>query len=158
MSSPERSDEERGLFSVLVGNGLPPLMLVAGSLVLAGGFAVFLALTGEFLPHDIRYLGMSTADLCSVEDCRVERATAPRATRRPRPTDRGKPATKPTSCVPDSYGSYRPEPTRSARNSSQVRRPIARSGATLTPARTARAARPGSLTGRIGRRRWTACR
>jgi hypothetical protein len=71
MSSLDRSDEERGLFSVLVGNGLPPLMVVAGSLVLAGGFAVFLALTGEFLPHDIRYLQMSAANLCSVEDCRV---------------------------------------------------------------------------------------
>jgi hypothetical protein len=71
MSSLDRSDEERGLFSALVGNGLPPLTVVAGSLVLAGGFAVFLALTGEFLPHDIRYLQMSAADLCSVEDCRV---------------------------------------------------------------------------------------
>lgn len=71
MSAPDRSDEERGLFAVLVGDGLPLLMAGAGGLVLAGGFVVFLALTGEFLPHDIRYLQMSAVDLCSVEDCRV---------------------------------------------------------------------------------------
>jgi hypothetical protein len=71
MRSPDRSDAERGLFSLIVGNGLPLLLIGAGSLVLAGGFALFLALAGEFLPHDIRYLGMSAADLCSVEDCRV---------------------------------------------------------------------------------------
>ncbi|HEX2774464.1 MAG TPA: hypothetical protein VHN18_18820 [Micromonosporaceae bacterium] len=71
MRSVDRSDEERGLFAVLVGDGLPLLMVAAGSLVLGGGFAVFLALTGEFLPHDIRYLQMSAVDLCSVEDCRV---------------------------------------------------------------------------------------
>lgn len=41
--------------------------------------------------------------------------------------------------------------TRSARNSSHVRLPTARSGARLAPARTACAARPGSRTGRIGR-------
>jgi hypothetical protein len=71
MRSLDRADEDRGLFAVLVGDGLPLLMVGAGSLVLAGGFAVFLALTGEFLPHDIRYLQMSAGDLCSVEDCRV---------------------------------------------------------------------------------------
>jgi hypothetical protein len=71
MSALDRSDEERGLFAVLVGDGLPLLMAGAGGLVLAGGFVVFLALTGEFLPHDIRYLQMSAVDLCSVEDCRV---------------------------------------------------------------------------------------
>lgn len=71
MTIRKQSDEDRGLFSVLVGDGLPLLMVAAGSLVLAGGFALFLALTGEFLPHDIRYLQMSAVDLCSVEDCRV---------------------------------------------------------------------------------------
>src|SRR4030095_14380226 len=43
------------------------------------------------------------------------------------------------------------ELTRSARNSSQVRQPTARSGARLAPARNARAALPGSQTGMIGR-------
>jgi hypothetical protein len=64
-------DDSRGLLRVVVGDGVPLLLIGAGSLVLAGGFAVFLALTGEFLPHDIGYLGLSAADLCSVADCRV---------------------------------------------------------------------------------------
>jgi hypothetical protein len=34
---------------------------------------LFLALSGEFLPHDIRYLGMSATDLCGYRDCRVVR-------------------------------------------------------------------------------------
>lgn len=63
--------EEAGLLRTLVGDGVPLLLVTAGSLILAGGFAVFLAVTGEFLPQDIRYLGMSAADLCSVAQCRV---------------------------------------------------------------------------------------
>jgi hypothetical protein len=43
------------------------------------------------------------------------------------------------------------ELTRSARKSSQVRRPTARSGARLAPARNVRAAFPGSRIGTIGR-------
>jgi hypothetical protein len=65
------ADEERGLLRAIVGDGVPLLLIAAGSLVLAGGFALFLSLTGEFLPQDIRYLGMSANDLCSVADCRV---------------------------------------------------------------------------------------
>jgi hypothetical protein len=65
--------EEAGLLRAVVGDGTPLLLVAAGSLILAGGFAVFLALTGEFLPHDIRYLGMSAADLCSVAQCRIVR-------------------------------------------------------------------------------------
>jgi hypothetical protein len=64
-------DDSRGLLRVVVGDGVPLLLIGAGSLVMAGGLAVFLALTGEFLPHDIRYVGMNAADLCSVADCRV---------------------------------------------------------------------------------------
>ena len=43
------------------------------------------------------------------------------------------------------------ELSRSARNSSQVRRPTARPGDRLAPARNARAALPGSRTGTISR-------
>jgi hypothetical protein len=45
------------------------LLVTAASLVLAGGFAMLLAASGEFLPRDIAYLGMS-ADLCSIARCR----------------------------------------------------------------------------------------
>ncbi len=55
----------------LIGDGVPLLLAGAGSLILAGGFALFLALSGEFLPHDTRYLGMTADDLCGVADCRI---------------------------------------------------------------------------------------
>jgi hypothetical protein len=63
--------ERTGLWRVIVGDGVPPLLVVAGSLVLAGAFALFLALTGQFLPHDLRYLGMNADELCDVAQCRV---------------------------------------------------------------------------------------
>src|SRR5262249_21300387 len=40
-------------------------------LVLAGLFALFLAATGEFLPHDERFLGMTARQLCAVHGCRI---------------------------------------------------------------------------------------
>ncbi|GAA0909214.1 hypothetical protein [Virgisporangium aurantiacum] len=55
----------------VIGDGVPLLLLTAWGLAFAGGFAMFLAASGEFLPHDIRYLKMSAAELCSVADCRV---------------------------------------------------------------------------------------
>ena len=61
-----RKRDDRGLVRVVVGDGVALLLLTAASLVFAGGFALFLAASGEFLPHDIQYLGMSAADLCSV--------------------------------------------------------------------------------------------
>jgi hypothetical protein len=60
-----------GFLAAIVGDGVLLLLATAASLVLAGGFAMFLAASGEFLPHDIRYLGMSAADLCTIADCRV---------------------------------------------------------------------------------------
>ena len=71
MGSHGELDEDRGLFRMILGDGVPLLFVGAGGLVLAGGFAVLLALSGEFLPHDIRYPGMSAGDLCSLADCRV---------------------------------------------------------------------------------------
>lgn len=55
----------------ILGDGRPLLLVVAGSLVFSGGFALFLAATGEFLPHDIHNLGMSSADLCGIASCRI---------------------------------------------------------------------------------------
>ena len=64
-------NEQRGFARTVVGNGVPLLAATAGILVLAGGFAMFLALTGEFLPHDLAYLGMSADQLCGVAECHV---------------------------------------------------------------------------------------
>lgn len=47
------------------------LLATAASLILAGGFAMLLAASGEFLSHDIAYLGMSAADLCSIARCHI---------------------------------------------------------------------------------------
>jgi hypothetical protein len=62
---------DAGFLATIVGDGVPLLLATAGSLVLAGGFAMLLAASGEFLPHDIAYLGMSAADLCSIARCRI---------------------------------------------------------------------------------------
>jgi hypothetical protein len=41
------------------------------ALALAGGFALFVAARGEFLPHDVAFLGMAPGELCAVHECRV---------------------------------------------------------------------------------------
>ena len=47
--------DRRGLAEALVGDGRPLLSVHrAGPGVLSGGFALFLAATGHFLPHDER--------------------------------------------------------------------------------------------------------
>jgi hypothetical protein len=73
---PERARDHgptngRGLLGAVVGDGTPLLVLTATGLLFAGGFALFLGLRGEFLPHDLRYLGMTEAELCHVAGCRV---------------------------------------------------------------------------------------
>jgi hypothetical protein len=55
--------KETGLFAVLVGDGRPPLAFVAVCLILFGLFGLFLAARDEFLPHDVRYLGMDPHEL-----------------------------------------------------------------------------------------------
>lgn len=54
-----------------MGDGRPLLLIIAGALLFAGAFAMFLAATGEFLPQDIHYLGMTADELCSVANCRI---------------------------------------------------------------------------------------
>ena len=66
-------DDDRGLLRELIGDGRPPLALTAIMLFLSGGFAVFLSVRREFLPHDVAYLGMSADALCAIADCRIVR-------------------------------------------------------------------------------------
>ena len=61
----------RSFLGTIVGDGRPLLLASAGSLVFAGGFAIFLAASGEFLPHDVAFLGMTPDELCRVAGCRV---------------------------------------------------------------------------------------
>src|SRR5262245_58471923 len=69
----KRADQEPepGLLTSLIGDGRPLLALVAVSLMLAGGFALFVSATGHFLPHDVRFLGMEKEQLCSINQCRI---------------------------------------------------------------------------------------
>jgi hypothetical protein len=62
---------DTGFLAAIVGDGVLLLVAAAGSLVLAGGFAMLLAASGQFLPHDIAYLGMSADDLCAIAHCRI---------------------------------------------------------------------------------------
>lgn len=63
--------DERGLLAVLVGDGRPFLIFTGLSLVLAGGFALFLSANRHFLPHDVQFLGLTAEQLCGIKSCRV---------------------------------------------------------------------------------------
>ncbi len=67
----EVSKQDRGIIAALIGDGRPPLLFTGVALVLCGGFALFLSASGQFLPHDIHYLGMTADQLCGVKNCRV---------------------------------------------------------------------------------------
>lgn len=62
---------ERRFFDEIVGDGRPLLAATGLGLILAGCFGLFLAISGEFLPHDERFLGMTAKDLCAMHGCRV---------------------------------------------------------------------------------------
>jgi hypothetical protein len=64
-------DAQRGFIDTLVGDGRPLLSLVALSLILSGGFAIFQSATGQFLPHDVAFLGMDKEQLCGLNQCRI---------------------------------------------------------------------------------------
>ncbi|HTM27014.1 MAG TPA: hypothetical protein VL225_17575 [Vicinamibacterales bacterium] len=63
--------DDRGLLEATMGDGRPLLALAGVLLVGCGGFAVFQAATGNFLPHDSIYLGMTARELCALQDCRI---------------------------------------------------------------------------------------
>jgi hypothetical protein len=65
-----QADDQRGFFE-MIGDGRPLLMLTALSLIFSGGFAIFQSATGQFLPHDVQYLGMTAQDLCRLDQCRI---------------------------------------------------------------------------------------
>ncbi|HEY8747989.1 MAG TPA: hypothetical protein VIM11_08445 [Tepidisphaeraceae bacterium] len=63
--------DERGLFEALVGDGRPLLAFTGLALILSGGFALFQSMSGQFLPHDVQFLGMTSEDLCRLNQCRI---------------------------------------------------------------------------------------
>lgn len=73
MHQPTRAEDadDRGLLTALLSDGRPLLLLCGLSLILAGGFALFLSANKHFLPHDVDYLGMTAEQLCGFKNCRV---------------------------------------------------------------------------------------
>ena len=63
--------DDRSLFQAVVGDGRPLLLVLGLGLLAYGFFALFLATTGQFLPHDERFLGMTARQLCALHGCRV---------------------------------------------------------------------------------------
>jgi hypothetical protein len=62
---------DRGFLEITIGDGRPLLVLSAVFLVGCGAFAIFQAATGNFLPHDTIYLGMTARELCALQGCRI---------------------------------------------------------------------------------------
>src|SRR5580704_18621538 len=62
---------DRGLFETLIGDGRPLLTLTGLTLILSGGFALFQSASGQFLPQDVQFLGMTATDLCHINQCRI---------------------------------------------------------------------------------------
>src|SRR5258708_14697900 len=63
--------DDRGFFETLLGDGRSLLKLTALALIGSGAFALFQASTGQFLPQDIDYLGMTASQLCVLRGCRI---------------------------------------------------------------------------------------
>ena len=63
--------DDRGFLEALIGDGRALLNLVALTLIGCGGFAIFQAASGGFLPQDVDFLGMTADQLCSMQGCRI---------------------------------------------------------------------------------------
>lgn len=65
------SRDEQSFFRAVCGDGRPLLLLTAAVLAMSGGGALFLSCTGDFLPHDVAFLGMQPKALCELNECRI---------------------------------------------------------------------------------------
>jgi len=63
--------DDQSLISALVGDGRPLLIFMGLGLILCGGFALFLSINQQFLPHDVQFLGITAEQLCGINNCRV---------------------------------------------------------------------------------------
>ncbi len=65
------ADRNVGLPTALVKDGRPLLSVTALALVFSGCFALFVSAAGQFLPHDIHFLGASADDVGALAEGRV---------------------------------------------------------------------------------------
>ena len=65
------TQHDRGFLETSIGDGRSLLVLSAVVLMGSGAFAIFQATTGNFLPHDTAYLGMTASELCALHGCRI---------------------------------------------------------------------------------------
>lgn len=65
------SGDSRGFFTALTGDGRSLIVFTALALAFAGAGAIFLSITGHFLPHDVGFLGMQPVALCELNQCRI---------------------------------------------------------------------------------------
>jgi len=63
--------DSRSFFGTLIGDGRSLILFTALALTFSGGAAIFLSLTGRFLPHDVEFLGMEPIALCELNQCRI---------------------------------------------------------------------------------------
>jgi hypothetical protein len=63
--------DDRGIIQALVDDGRPFIIFTGLCLVLSGAFALFLSATGQFLPHDVQFLGSTAEELCAINQCRI---------------------------------------------------------------------------------------
>lgn len=63
--------DDRRISDRALAGGATLLTAAALFLLACGVFAIVQAASGRFLPHDAVYLGMSAADLCAIDECRV---------------------------------------------------------------------------------------
>lgn len=64
--SPDVSEDSRSAWSALLGDDRFLLALSGVALIASGGFALFLSVTGHFLPHDVARLGMDAQQLSKI--------------------------------------------------------------------------------------------
>ncbi len=70
-SAPAARDDDIGLLVPLLRDGRHLLTLGTLGLLAAGAFAIFLGASGQFLPQDVQYLGMTAGQLCGIDACRI---------------------------------------------------------------------------------------
>jgi hypothetical protein len=63
--------DNRSFVGALIDDGRLLLLFTGLCLVLSGLFALYLSAVGQFLPHDVLFLGMTAEQLCAVHECRI---------------------------------------------------------------------------------------